>query len=47
MTEGKIRLATEDFEQHMEQLQQAKVKADILFELLAYGLLIIEPASEE
>lgn len=47
MTEGKIRLATEDFEQHMEQLQQAKAKADILFELLAYGLLIIEPASEE
>ena len=47
MTEGKIRIATEDFEQHMEQLQEAKAKADILFELLAYGLLVIEPASEE
>lgn len=47
MTEGKIRIAAEDFEQHMEQLQQAKEKADILFELLAYGLLIIEPASDE
>ncbi|MBQ2880383.1 MAG: DEAD/DEAH box helicase, partial [Anaerotignum sp.] len=37
MTEGKIRIAEEDFNLHMEQLQQAKTKADILFELLAYG----------
>lgn len=43
MTEGKIRIATEDYENHMMQLQQAKEKADILFELLAYGILIIEP----
>lgn len=47
MTEGKIRVATEDFELHMMQLQQAKEKVDILFELLAYGLLVIEPASKE
>ena len=47
MTEGKIRIAAEDFEQHMEELQQAKTRADILFELLAYGMLIVEPASEK
>lgn len=46
MTEGKIRIATEDFKQHMEQLQQAREKADILFELLAYGILVIEPIKE-
>lgn len=45
MTEGKIRIATEDYENHMEKLRIAKSKADILFELLAYGLLIIEPSS--
>lgn len=43
MTEGKIRIAKEDFDLHMGQLETAKEKADILFELLAYGLLIIEP----
>ena len=43
LTEGKIRRAGEDYEMHMEQLQQAKERADILFELLAYGLLVIEP----
>ena len=47
LTEGKIRRAAEDFEYHMDLLQQAKEKADILFELLAYGLLVIEPASVE
>ena len=47
MTEGKIRIAAEDFEQHMEELQQAKSRADILFELLAYGMLIVEPVSEK
>ena len=47
MTEGKIRIAMEDFEQHMEQLQQAKDKADILFELLAYGMLVVESETEE
>ena len=47
MTEGKIRIAMEDYELHMEQLQQARDKADILFELLAYGMLIVESETEE
>ena len=46
MTDGKIRIAAEDFELHMDELQQAKTRADILFELLAYGMLIVEPVSE-
>ena len=37
----------EDYELHMEQLQQARDKADILFELLAYGMLIVESETEE
>lgn len=41
LTEGKIRRANEDFAIHMEELEQAKEKADILFELLAYGLLVV------
>lgn len=44
MMNGKIRIAQEDFDIHMAQLQAAKQGADILFELLAYGLLIVEPA---
>ena len=47
MTEGKIRIADADYKQHMEQLQKAKEKADILCELLAYGLLIIEDKTKE
>lgn len=43
MTSGKIRIAQEDYEVHMAELQNAKTRADILFELLAYGLLVIEP----
>ncbi len=43
MTEGKIRIAMEDYEQHMEHLRQAREKADILFELVAYGKLVIMP----
>lgn len=46
MTTGKIRIAQEDYDIHMAQLEEAKNKADILFELLAYGLLVIEPASD-
>ena len=41
LTEGKIKRANEDFVIHMEELEQAKEKADILFELLAYGLLVV------
>jgi len=41
LTEGKIKRANEDFAMHMESLEQSKDKADILFELLAYGLLIV------
>ncbi len=43
MMTGKIRIAQEDFELHLLQLEDAKNSADILFELLAYGLLVIEP----
>lgn len=43
MMTGKIRIAQEDFEMHMEQLDKAKKSADILFELLAYGVLVVEP----
>ena len=44
MMNGKIRIAQEDFDIHMAQLENAKQSADILFELLAYGVLIVEPA---
>ena len=43
MQMGKIRIAEEDYEAHMKQLEEAKEKADILFELIAYGLLRVEP----
>lgn len=42
MMTGKIRIAQEDFNLHMHQLEEAKNKADIFFELLAYGVLEIE-----
>ena len=42
MTEGKIRIAIQDYEEHMEQLLAARKKADILFEPLAYGQLLIQ-----
>lgn len=45
MREGEIRNATADYELHMEELKQAAEKADILFETLAYGMLIIEPVT--
>ena len=32
-----------DYERHLTELHQAKEEADILFELLAYGILRIEP----
>ena len=44
MMNGKIRIAQEDYDIHMAQLQAAKQGADILFELLAYGLLVVESA---
>ena len=43
MKEGEIRNAVADYEHHMEELEQAIKKADILPETLAYGLLIVEP----
>ena len=45
MMSGKIRIAQEDFDIHMMQLEEAKKGADILFEQLAYGLLVVEPVS--
>ena len=42
MMNGKIRIAQEDYDIHMAQLQKAKDSADILFELLAYGMLVVE-----
>ena len=45
MMNGKIRIAQEDFDIHMAKLQEARKRADILFELLAYGLLVVEPAA--
>ena len=42
MTEGKKRIAQEDFDLHMRQLQEAEQKADVLFELLAYGIVTVE-----
>lgn len=42
MTEGKINVAIADYEKHLSELQDAREEADILFELLAYGVLRIE-----
>ena len=42
MTEGKLRAANEDYDRHMKALKEAKEKADILMELLSYGVLIVE-----
>jgi hypothetical protein len=42
LTEGKINAAKADYERHMEDLQEAKANADIISELLAYGVLKIE-----
>ena len=42
LTEGKLNAASADYENHLAELQQAKEEADILFELLAYGILQIE-----
>lgn len=42
LTEGKINVAMADYERHLSELQEAKEEADILFELLAYGILRIE-----
>ena len=47
MMTGKIRIAQEDYDLHMHQLEDAKSKADILFELLAYGVLDVEPDSQK
>lgn len=42
MMNGKIRIAQADYEAHMAKLHRARQSADILFELLAYGILVIE-----
>ena len=42
MTQGKIRIAQEDFDFRVALLDEARNKSDILFELLAYGMLKIE-----
>lgn len=45
MMNGKIRIAKEDFNLHMQNLEDAEESSDILFELLAYGLLIVDQES--
>ncbi len=42
LTEGKVNVAMVDYEKHLQELKEAEKKADILFELLAYGILVIE-----
>ena len=42
LTEGKLNVAKNDYGHHLAELQHAKEEADILFELLAYGVLRIE-----
>ena len=42
LTEGKLNAAIADYERRMSELRAAKEEADILFELLAYGILKIE-----
>lgn len=42
MMNGKIRIAQEDYKIHLAQLEAAGNSADILFDLLAYGVLVIE-----
>lgn len=42
LTQGKINTAQNDFELRMVQLDEAKNKSDILFELLAYGILNVQ-----
>ncbi len=42
LTEGKMNVAMVDYERHLSELQEAKEETDILFELLAYGVLKIE-----
>ncbi len=42
LTQGKINTAQNDFDFRMSMLDKAKEKSDILFELLAYGLLEIQ-----
>ena len=41
MTEGKLKIANEDFERRINDLEEAKEKADILMDLLSYGMLIV------
>ena len=47
MQEGKIRIAEYDYISHLTDLHEAREKADILFELLAYGMLVIRPNTNE
>ena len=47
MKEGEIRNAMADYEQHMEKLERAVDKADILPETLAYGLLVVEAEASD
>ena len=42
MTQGKIRIAQDDYDLHMALLEDARTKSDILFDLLAYGTLIVQ-----
>ena len=39
MIEGMLRKASEDYNHRMQQLEEARMKADILTEVLAYGVL--------
>ncbi len=42
MRESEIRNAIADYEHHRQDLEQAANKADILFDTLAYGILMVE-----
>lgn len=42
MTQGKLKIAEQDFALHMAKLENARNRTDILFELLAYGMLTVE-----
>lgn len=41
MREAQIDAATRDYQQHVEQLEQASKQADILAEAVAFGVLEI------
>ena len=41
MYEGMLRKASEDYNHRFQQMEEARIKADILTEVLAYGILTV------